>query len=62
MKRIYVWHAILNGDYQNVELGNISYKKLSDLNANGFEIDREVDWQVKKAREIDGMVRSMRVF
>ena len=49
--------AILNEDYQNAEWGNIYYPELLELNVQGFEIDRESDWQVKKASEIEKIVK-----
>ena len=49
--------AILNNDYQNSEWGYISYSELSELNVQGFEIDCESDWQVKKASEIEKIVK-----
>jgi len=45
--------AILNNDYINSEWGYISFSELQDININGFEIDTDLYWRVRKACEID---------
>ncbi len=49
-------YAILNGDYQNAEWGCMSYTELRDLNVKGFEVDRDMYWEPKKAQYIDKIV------
>jgi len=51
-------YAILNGDYQNAEWGYMSYPELRDLNVKGFQVDRDVYWEPKKAGYIDKIVES----
>jgi hypothetical protein len=46
--------AILNGDDQNAEWGYASLSELTDVRTKmGMEIDREINWKVQKADEID---------
>ena len=40
------------GDPYNAEWGYISYQELQEININGFQVDRDVDWQLKKFSEI----------
>jgi len=61
-KDIMFGYAILNGDYQNAEWGYISYIELRDLKVSGFEVEREKDWKIKKASEIERIVESNGVF
>jgi hypothetical protein len=50
--------AILHNDLQNAEWGYISYQELKDINIDGFEVDRELDWKVKKANEVENIVQA----
>ncbi len=50
--------AILNNDYQNAEWGYIDYKELKDLNINGFEVERDINWEPKKAGLVEKIVKS----
>jgi hypothetical protein len=45
-------YAILNGDTENAEWGYISLKELKDLNVCGIEVDRNLYWKIRPAREI----------
>ena len=46
--------AILNGDLEMAEWGYIAFDELRRIEIDpGFEIDCEVDWQVKRASEIE---------
>ena len=49
--------AILNNDFQNAEWGYVSYSELSELNVNGFEVDRDLYWKPKKAGLIEKIVK-----
>ena len=52
--RLFFGFAILGDDYQNAEWGYISLDELLALRtAQGFEIDRDLYWQPKKAGEIE---------
>jgi len=50
--------TILNNDYVNAEWGYISFQELKELNVKGFEVDRELEWRVKKAGEIERIVQA----
>ncbi|MFC1878262.1 DUF2958 domain-containing protein [Thermodesulfobacteriota bacterium] len=50
---IFFGYALLNGDQQNAEWGYISLKELQELSIKGIEIDREIHWKPKPAREIE---------
>ena len=45
-------YAILNNDAGNSEWGYISYRELIELNVCGMEVDRDLYWELKSAREI----------
>ena len=45
-------YTILNRDMENAVWGYISYKELKELNKNGVEITRDINWKPKKASEI----------
>ena len=45
--------VILNNDYQNAEWGYISYSSLKDINIRGLEIENDLYWKVRPAREVD---------
>ena len=55
--QIFFGFAILNEDYQNAEWGYISYQELREVNVKGFEVDRDMYWEVKKASEIEKIVK-----
>ena len=47
-------YAILNDDLEMAEWGYISFQELKELNVPpGFEVDCEVDWQIKRVAEIE---------
>ena len=54
--------AILNDDYQNAEWGYVSYQELKSLNIKGFEVDRELNWRVKKASQIEKIAKGGGIF
>ena len=45
-------YAILNGDDLNAEWGYISFDELKKLNVHGIEIDNDLHWTPKTAKEI----------
>ena len=53
--------TLLNGDYQNMEAGYISYRELRDLNLDGLEINcvMEQFWEYPRTREIEKICRGM---
>jgi hypothetical protein len=50
---LFFGYALLNGDQQNAEWGYISLNELKELSINGIEIDRDMHWKPKPAREIE---------
>ena len=52
--RLFFGYAILGDDYQNADWGYISFDEIREVRTpHGFEIDRELHWQPRKAWEID---------
>ena len=45
--------AILNNDYLNAEWGYISFSELKNLDLLYLEVDRDLYWKVRPAREVD---------
>ena len=56
--QVFLSYAILNEAYQNAEWGYISYKELKEVNIKGFEVERDMHWQVKKASQIEKIVEN----
>jgi DUF2958 family protein len=56
-KDIFFGYAILNCDDENAEWGYISLKELKDLSVNGIEIDREIHWEPKPAKDIEKITK-----
>ena len=50
--------TILNSDYQNAEWGYISFKELKELKVRFLEVDRDLYWDVKKASEVEQIVKA----
>jgi hypothetical protein len=55
---LFFGYTILNKDYQNAEWGYISFKELKGLKISFIEVDRDLFWDIKKASEIDNIVKS----
>ena len=52
--RIFFGYTILNGDLENAEWGFISLDELREVRTRqGFEVDRNLYWNVKKTSEIE---------
>ena len=52
-------YAILNGDLLNAEWGYISFTEMKEVKIRGWlEIDRDINWQIRKASEID-LIRNL---
>jgi hypothetical protein len=45
--------AILGGDLVNAEWGYIPFDNLKISGFAGFEVDRDINWKVRPAREVD---------
>ena len=54
---IFFGYVILNCDSDNAEWGYISQKELKELSINGIEIDREIHWKPKPAKEIEKIAK-----
>ena len=52
-ERIFFGYAILNGDLQNAEWGYISFDELREIKVGAMEIDRDLHWQRRPAKEVD---------
>ena len=48
--------VILFNNYQNAEWGYIDYKELKDLNIKCFEVERDLNWEPKRAGLVDRIV------
>jgi len=46
-------YAVLHGDFQNAEWGYISFSELKSINIDGLEVDCELNWQIRRASEIE---------
>jgi hypothetical protein len=52
-------YSILNGDHDMAEWGYMSFTELKELKVLGWlEIDRDINWQIRKASEID-LIRNL---
>lgn len=45
--------AILNNDIECAEWGYVSLKELQAINIRGIQVDRDLHWRVRPAKEID---------
>jgi hypothetical protein len=52
-EQIFFGFAILNGDLEMAEWGNVSFKELCELKFKFLEVDRDLHWKPTKAKEID---------
>jgi len=50
--QVFFGFAILNGDLEMAEWGTFSLKELSDLRIDFAEVDRDLYWEPKKAKEV----------
>lgn len=52
-------YASLNGDHDMAEWGYISFTEMKEVKIRGWlEIDRDTNWQIRKASEID-LIRNL---
>lgn len=53
------WGYALNGDHDMAEWGYISFTEMKEAKVRGWlEIDRDINWQIRKASEID-LIRNL---
>ncbi|MFH0958382.1 MAG: DUF2958 domain-containing protein [Pseudomonadota bacterium] len=45
--------AILNGDTWNAEWGYVSLTELKEISISGIEVDQDIYWRPKKAKDIE---------
>ena len=58
-KDLFWGYALLNGDHDMAEWGYISFTEMKEVKIRGWlEIDRDINWQIKKASEID-LIRNL---
>ena len=50
--QIFFGFAVLNGDLQNAEWGNFSLRELADLRVKFLEVDRDLHWEPKPAKDV----------
>jgi Protein of unknown function (DUF2958) len=52
-------YAILNDDHDMAEWGYLSFTEMKEVKIRGWlEIDRDMNWQIRKASEID-LIRNL---
>ena len=49
--------VILGGDYLNAEWGYIPFSELREINVRGLEIDCDLYWKIRPAKEVDKIVK-----
>ncbi len=52
--------AILNNDLQNAEWGYTNFDELRSISLRGIEVDRDLHWTLRKASEVDQILRAQR--
>lgn len=50
--------AILNEDYLNAEWGYISFSELKSLDLLGLEVEHDLCWRIRPAREVDKILKA----
>jgi hypothetical protein len=50
--------AVLNGDLQMAEWGRISFEELRELKIGFIEVDHDLYWQKRPAREVENIQKS----
>ena len=56
--RLFFGYAILNNDLLNSEWGYVHYDELREINVRGIEVDRDLYWKVRPAKEIEKIVQA----
>lgn len=51
--QIFFGFAVLNGDLEMAEWGNFSLEELSDLRVKFLEVDRDLHWEKRKAKDVE---------
>ncbi|MFH1876792.1 MAG: DUF2958 domain-containing protein [Candidatus Omnitrophota bacterium] len=59
-KELFFGFAILNNDYQMAEWGYISFKELCDLSVKGIEVDRDLYFESRKAKNVEKIKMAMK--
>lgn len=50
--------AILNNDFEMAEWGYISFQELLNIDINGFEIDRDLFWKQRPAKQVERICKA----
>ncbi len=57
---LFFGYAVLNGDEEMGEWGSISLTELKSLKIGpGIEVDRDLHWKIKQAKDIPAIARSL---
>ena len=56
--RTFFGYAILNQDFDNAEWGYVNFDELRNLNIRGIEVDRDLYWKVRPAKDVDNIRKS----
>ncbi len=56
--RLFFGYAILNSDFRNSEWGYISLDELIEIKVGPFEMDRDLHWRMRPAKEVDKIVKA----
>jgi hypothetical protein len=59
--RVFFGYTILNGDMFNSEWGYISLDELLNIRVLGIQVDRDLNWKVRRAKDIDRIMQAERV-
>lgn len=59
-ERIFFGYAILNQDLDNSEWGYTAFDEMRDLRIGPLEIDRDRHWGIRKASEVEKIVKAYR--
>lgn len=57
---IFFGFVILQEDYFNAEWGYIPLSELKEINIAGIEVDRDIIWKPRKAKEVDKILKAQR--
>jgi hypothetical protein len=60
-RRHFFGFAILNNDHANAEWGYFALDELRDVAVGGIEIDRDLHWKVRAARDVDTIACATRL-
>lgn len=56
-ERLFFGYAILHNDLLNSEFGYFALDDLRAINVQGFEVERDLYWKIRPAREVENIKR-----